>query len=922
VYLCDASAAYCDPVHQMATAQLTSSGNAVFRFVPGSGARTYKAVFAGTTADGSSSSAPAPLTVTASLPTTTTLTQTGTAGNYTLTATVTGQGPMAPSGDVSFIDTTSGNSVLASAATVTSSEAMTESVAQTIPAGTNPTYMVSGDFNRDGIPDLAVANTGSSTVSILLGGSSGTFTAGTALQIGAAPGSIAVGDFNRDGNLDLAVVVPATSTVAVFFGNGDGTFTASTSPVFTPPQPTGIVGADLNGDGFEDLAVLSQTSGSVTILLGHGDGTFTPASLSPATGYSPQSIVQADFNGDGVPDLAITNYSYTGSVTILLGNGDGSFTAAPALSTTADPYSIAVGDFNGDGKPDLAVGPNGGTAVNVFLGNGDGTFTAAANPLTTGYALSLAVADINGDGRPDLIAADASSYKLTTLLGHGDGTFATGVTETINSQPEAVVVGDWNSDGVPDIAVVNYYGSSVTTVTTQLVWKVTATANNVSPNGTGQQSINAVYPGDTSYVGSTSSAIQTTPTITWPVPTAITYGTALSGMQLNATSSMAGTFSYTPAAGTVLAAGQHQLSVTFTPTDTTNYQSLTSSVSLSVNKAPLIISANNLSRDYGTANPTFSGTLSGAVNGDTFTQAFSTSATISSPPGTYTIVPSASGVNLADYTLAATNGMLTISPAPTATTFALSNQNLSLMAAVTSASGTPTGPVAFYAGQTQLGTATLNGGTASITLTSFPSGDVSLSAQYTGDGNFAPSTSASMPVLTVTAASTSLRVASSGTVTDNFSLAVPSGYTGTVQFSCTGMPQNTNCNLQPAAITFSGTTTTASTVLTLTTGAQARMDSAPTRNTEAHAVQWAAVFALPGLLPLLLIRREWSARLRMMALFLLLSGTGVWFIGCAGGGGGNKSSTSVTPSGNYTIQVVASGPSSVSQSTAVTVTVQ
>jgi hypothetical protein len=103
----------------------------------------------------------------------------------------------------------------------------------------------------------------------------------------------------------------------------------------------------------------------------------------------------------------------------------------------------------------------------------------------------------------------------------------------------------------------------------------------------------------------------------------------------------------------------------------------------------------------------------------------------------------------------------------------------------------------FYAGQTQLGSAALSGGIASLTLTSFPTGDASLSAQYAGDGNFAPSTSTSMPVLTFTAANTSLTVAASGSATDNFSITVPSGYAGTLQFSCTGLPQNTNCSFQP-----------------------------------------------------------------------------------------------------------------------------
>lgn len=1030
VYLYDTNATYCDLVHQIATAQLNNTGNAVFHFVPGIGQRMYKAAFAGTATNISSNSSQASLTVTGSLPTITTLAHSETAGNYTLTATVTGQGAVAPSGNVSFIDTTSNNAVLANAATVANSSTITESIAQTIPTGVNPLYMASGDFNGDGSPDLAVVNVGATTVSILLGSGRGTFTAGTALQIGAVPGSIASGDFNRDGNIDLAVVVPSTQTVAIFFGNGDGTFTSSTTPVYTPPQTTGIVVADLNGDGFQDLAILNTSSNSVTVQLGHGDGTFTPAALSAVAGTYPWSVVQADFNGDGVLDLAITNDSYTGSVTILLGNGDGSFTSAPALVTTASAYSVVVGDFNNDGKPDLAVGTIGGSAVNVFLGNGDGTFTATANVPTTGSAFSLAVADVNRDSKQDLIVTDSNSSKLITLLGNGNGTFTTGAALVIPSPPESVVAGDWNGDGVIDLATSNYYGSSMTIITTQLSQKVTATANSIAASGVESHVIEATYPGDGSYAGSTSNAItlmgnkvtpnvavtlssstissttpltvsvqvtdpengsvptgtitltsgsyisalvtlsagrgtitvpsstlvvgmdtltirytpdtagssqyttatatasvsvdQTASAITWATPPAITYGTALSNMQLNATSPTAGTFSYSPTAGTVLSAGQHQLSVTFTPTDT-NYQSSTTSVSLKVNQAPLSISANNVSRVYGTANPSFSGTLGGAVNGDTFTETFVTTATALSPTGTYTITPAVSGINLANYSVAATNGTLTISPAPTTTIFSLSNQNLILTAAVVSmSSGTPTGSVIFYEGQTQLGSATLNGGTASLTLASFPSSDVSLSAQYAGDSNFAASTSAPIPLIAFTATNASLTVGAAGSVTDTFNITVPSGYAGTVQFSCTGLPQNTNCSFQPASVSFTGTTNTASTVLTLTTGNQARL--APFGNTDAHTVRLAALFALPWLLPLLIKRRQrLNAQWRNISLLLLLLSAGVGLVGCGGsgnGGGSNKPSTPTTPSGNYTIQVVASGTSGISQSTAITVNVQ
>ena len=80
-----------------------------------------------------------------------------------------------------------------------------------------------------------------------------------------------------------------------------------------------------------------------------------------------------------------------------------------------------------------------------------------------------------------------------------------------------------------------------------------------------------------------TSPTKTTPTITWSTPAAITYGTALSTTQLDATASVAGTFVYTPAAGTIPLAGSQTLSVTFMPSDTTDYNSASDSVTLTVN---------------------------------------------------------------------------------------------------------------------------------------------------------------------------------------------------------------------------------------------------------------------------------------------------------------------------------------------------
>jgi hypothetical protein len=230
----------------------------------------------------------------------------------------------------------------------------------------------------------------------------------------------------------------------------------------------------------------------------------------------------------------------------------------------------------------------------------------------------------------------------------------------------------------------------------------------------------------------------------------------------------------------------------------------------------------------------------------------------------------------------------------------------------------------FYVGQTLLGTGTLSGGTASISLTAFPSGDVSLRAQYGGDSNFSPSTSTSAPVLTFAAVSPTLTVTSSGTATDNFSIGVLSGYSGALQFSCSGLPQNTSCSFLPASVTFSGTATTSSTVLTLITGGTARMDSTPLKDMRAHGILW-ATFALPGLLTLMIARRRrLIARLRTMSVLLLLCSVCMWFTGCGGSGGQSSASVTppISPSGNYTIQVMASGAAGLSTSTAIAVTVQ
>ena len=123
--------------------------------------------------------------------------------------------------------------------------------------GRNPQQIALGDFDRNGTLDVIAVNRGAGSVSVLLGNGAGSFVPAVNYAVGSSgslPYSLAVGDFNGDGISDLAVTLQSGAGLSILLGRGDGTFAPAV------PYPTGnfsssIVAADFNHDGKTDLAV-------------------------------------------------------------------------------------------------------------------------------------------------------------------------------------------------------------------------------------------------------------------------------------------------------------------------------------------------------------------------------------------------------------------------------------------------------------------------------------------------------------------------------------------------------------------------------------------------------------------------------------------------------------------------------------------
>ncbi len=350
------------------------------------------------------------------------------------------------------------------------------------PVGVEPIAVAIADFDGDGDLDLAIPIRGvaesvtSKVVAILPNTGNGSFGGKRTVQAGNSPAHAVAADFDGDGHPDLAVANSRGKNISVLRNQGTGAIEFE-APVNLAAGgfPDYIAAADLDGDGAADLAaanwgIFNQGDPGLSLFWnrkqGLGKVAFDPQVLldsNPST-----AVIAADLDGDGLKDLARTDYD-SGTVTILRNQGGRSFQTAEELRAASPPLVPLAADLDNDSRPDLLVTGHdnfGGNATlfwNVPLAsrqdlNGNGQWDACedcnGNRLPDDFEILQLGNDLNHNGIPDACDPDCDKnnfpddYEL--LQGLGEDLDGNGYLDTCDRAP--FVRGDFNGDVYIDIS--------------------------------------------------------------------------------------------------------------------------------------------------------------------------------------------------------------------------------------------------------------------------------------------------------------------------------------------------------------------------------------------------------------------------------------------------------------------------------------
>jgi sugar lactone lactonase YvrE len=502
---------------------------------------------------------------------------------------------------------------------------------------------------------------------------------------------------NQAGNVNYTAAAPVSQSFAV----GQASQTINFPAI--PNQTFGCAPYVLNATASSGLAVsYAVTSGAATVsgsaLIITGAGSVTVQASQPGNvNYTAAAPVSQSF----------TVNQASQSITVTQ--------SAPSFAPYIGSFTVVAAASSGLPVTFGSTGACTNAGATFTMTNSKGTCTVTASQ----------------SGNANYLAAP-SVLQTTTAAKAAPAVAFTGAPATAPYQSTFTVTATTNSGITPTIAATGSCSLSGTTVT--------------MTSGTGTCTMTAKWAANTYYlamtVAQTTTAEKLVSTVNWTGPAAITYGTALSGTELNATASVPGNFVYSPAAGAIPKAGSDTLKVTFTPTLSKDYTTATASAVIQVNPAtPVITWPTPAAIAYGTA---LSATQLDATANTAGTFAYSPAAGTELTAGTYTLSVTFTPTDHTDYTKATASVTLVVDPSGTTTTItsnlpdpSTTGKAVPVHFTVTPATThtAPTGSVTVNASTGESCTGTLTGGSGSCSVTFNSKGARSLTATYSGDSN-------------------------------------------------------------------------------------------------------------------------------------------------------------------------------------------